>query len=165
MAKSSEAEVFAEAGITDILITTEIAGQPKIDRLMQLAKVCPNLRIVIDNGKMSPKPLIKHAAMRSKHKLPVLLDLNVGQNRTGVENVGEALSLAGAIAKLSHLELIGVQGYEGHLQHLEAAERETKCRAAMSKLLEVASALRERGHAIQCVTTGGTGTAEILCLL
>jgi D-serine deaminase-like pyridoxal phosphate-dependent protein len=159
VAKISEAEVFVQAGITDILITTEIAGALKVARLMQLANRCPELRVVIDNE--AAVHAIEDAAEALKHKLKVLIDLNVGQNRTGVNTSEEAVALANTVARLAHLELIGVQGYEGHLQHLEAAEREAKCREAMSKLNGVANALREKGHTIQSVTTGGTGTAEI----
>jgi D-serine deaminase-like pyridoxal phosphate-dependent protein len=49
VAKVSEAEVFSAAGITDILITTEIAGKTKIARLLKLRSACPGLKVVVDN--------------------------------------------------------------------------------------------------------------------
>jgi D-serine deaminase-like pyridoxal phosphate-dependent protein len=88
----------------------------------------------------------------------VLLDVNVGQNRCGVapEN---ALELALEISKLEHLKLIGVQGYEGHLQHDRSFEnRRNSCLAAMEKLGKVAFELENSGFEMRIVTTGGTGT-------
>jgi D-serine deaminase-like pyridoxal phosphate-dependent protein len=92
----------------------------------------------------------------------ILLDINVGQNRCGVLPGAPALQLAHDLRALSHLHLCGVQGYEGHLQHLpEARERELRCRQAMELLTTTAEQLRAAGFAIETVTTGGTGTAEI----
>jgi D-serine deaminase-like pyridoxal phosphate-dependent protein len=98
----------------------------------------------------------------NRQPLSVLIDLNVGQNRTGVEPGEAALELARQVAKLKHLHLIGVQGYEGHLQHIhDPAERESLCRSAMAQLTSTAQQLKEAGFSIEIVTTGGTGTAEI----
>ncbi len=102
-------------------------------------------------------------AMREAHlHIDVLLDLNVGQNRCGVLPGEEALNLAHSLRGLSHLHLRGVQGYEGHLQHVhDPEERAQRCRQAMHLLTETAAQLRADGCAIDIVTTGGTGTAEI----
>jgi D-serine deaminase-like pyridoxal phosphate-dependent protein len=57
------------------------------------------------------------------------------------------------------LRLRGLQGYEGHLQHIyDEAERAEACRAAMVKLSETARLLREAGFELDIVSTGGTGT-------
>jgi D-serine deaminase-like pyridoxal phosphate-dependent protein len=74
----------------------------------------------------------------------------------------EALMLAQHIGKMSNLQLVGVQGYEGHLQHLhDPEERAQRCRQAMQQLTDTAEQLRAAGFPIEIVTTGGTGTAEI----
>lgn len=160
VAKVSEAEVFAAAGITDILITTEIAGKTKISRLMQLHSICPDLKVVVDNLQVAQQ--LNDACIRTlRDHLKVFIDLDVGQNRTGVSTLEDALKLAKAIKEFKHLNLIGLQGYEGHLQHLEAAKKKELCLEAMAKLTAVADALRAQGHKISTVTTGGTGTAEI----
>jgi D-serine deaminase-like pyridoxal phosphate-dependent protein len=57
------------------------------------------------------------------------------------------------------LAIVGVQGYEGHLQHVvDNAERSARCRAAMKALTDTADALRAEGFVIEIVSTGGTGT-------
>ena len=52
----------------------------------------------------------------------VLVEINVGQNRTGIAPGPPAVALAEHIASLPALRFIGVQGYEGHLQHLPDEE-------------------------------------------
>lgn len=162
VAKLSEAEVFTDAGIEDILITTEIVGRTKLARLLNLHARNPKLRIVVDNLAVARDLNALPREMNSATEpIQVLIDLNVGQNRTGVDSGEVALSVARGVAELPHLKLIGVQGYEGHLQHLADLERQEKCRAAMAKLSEAVKLLRCNGFSVPVVTTGGTGTAEI----
>ncbi|MDZ4835750.1 MAG: DSD1 family PLP-dependent enzyme [Candidatus Melainabacteria bacterium] len=162
VAKLSEAEIFAADGIDDILITTEIAGEVKIARLMKLLKTHPNIRVVVDNCNVVRQLNIALGASLIPHKLNVLIDLNVGQNRTGVDTVAQALELARVISEASpSINLLGIQGYEGHLQHLDPAAREAQCRESMKKLVSCADALRASGYEVSVVTTGGTGTSEI----
>jgi len=157
VAKLSEAEVMLAAGIDDVLITTEIAGAVKVRRLAELALAWPaaRIRIVIDDADVA-------AALDAALPRPLetLIDVNVGQDRCGVAPEA-AGSLGDAIRGLDRLELIGVQGYEGNLQHVrDPAERRARCDASMARLAATAKQLRARGHTIEVVTTGGTGTAE-----
>ena len=160
VAKVSEAEVMARAGIEDLLITSEIVGKPKLARLVELVRDYPNVKVVVDS------PIGVHALNQAMQDaglhVNVLLDVNVGQNRCGVAPGQEAVTLAQAIGGLSNIHLIGVQGYEGHLQHIhDASERERLCRASMQSLTTTAQQLQTMGFPINIVTTGGTGTAEI----
>jgi D-serine deaminase-like pyridoxal phosphate-dependent protein len=92
----------------------------------------------------------------------VLVDVNVGQGRCGVEPGEAALTLARQVSSAPGLRLRGVMGYEGHLQPLrDRGERESRTRAAMHGLVETAR--RIRGAALPCdiVSSGGTGTYDI----
>ncbi len=156
VAKLGEAEVMAAAGIEDILITTELIGAPKLERLVKLLRDHPSIKLVVDNleAAMALNAKLEGAGLQ----VDILLDVNVGQNRCGVmpEN---ALELALEVSKLEHLKLIGVQGYEGHLQHDRSFEnRRNSCLAAMEKLGKVAFELENSGFEMRIVTTGGTGT-------
>lgn len=160
-AKISEAEVFTDAGIRDILITSEFAGQPKLNRFFELLKRNPELKIVTDSAEMAEQLNSLASESRIQQPINILIDINVGQNRTGVNTSEEVLALAQSIKSLANLKLIGVQGYEGHLQHLAEPQREEQCRASMFKLKEAVQLLRESGFPVPIVTTGGTGTCEI----
>jgi D-serine deaminase-like pyridoxal phosphate-dependent protein len=162
VAKLSEAQVMLGGGIDDILITTELAGGPKLARLVALLGEFPHarLRLVVDGaaGADALASALSNAGLRAR----VLLDVDVGQRRCGVLPGEPARALARHVARLPGLQLCGVQGYEGHLQQLvDAAERERLCREALGLLVATAAELRADGHDMTTVTTGGTGTALI----
>lgn len=159
VAKVSEAEIMVQGGIDDLLITTEIVGATKLARLVALVRQTPRLKVVVDS--VAGAQALHQAMHAAQLHLDVLIDLNVGQNRCGVLPE-EARALAEALATLDHLHLRGLQGYEGHLQHIRSAdERVQRCREAMHLLTETATQLRGAGFPIDIVTTGGTGTVEV----
>ncbi len=157
VAKLSEAEVMLAEGIDDVLITTEIAGPVKVERLARLASAWPTarIRVVVDSweGASALDATLPRA-------LETLVDVNVGQDRCGVAPQ-DALALADRIVGLERLRLVGIQGYEGNLQHVrDPAERRRRCDESMARLESVARQLRGGGHVVDVVSTGGTGTAE-----
>jgi D-serine deaminase-like pyridoxal phosphate-dependent protein len=163
VAKLAEAEVLCAKGFADLLITCEIVGAPKVRRLVELWQRHRGIRIVVDSeeGARAIQDGFAAAGASSGERIAVLLDLDVGLHRTGVQPGPPARKLAECVATLSHLELVGVQGYEGHLQHVHGLEeRKRLCLESMRILVDTAEALRRDGHRIEIVTTGGTGTAE-----
>lgn len=161
VAKVSEAEAIAAAGFDDLLITCEIIGPAKVQRLVELYRKHRKIRIVIDSetGATAINEALDRAGI--EEPISVLIDLDVGLHRTGVQPGDPALALARHIDGLKHLKLIGIQGYEGHLQHLhDREERKTQCLHSMEILTNTADALRKEGFKMEVVTTGGTGTAE-----
>lgn len=160
VAKLGEAEVLAAAGIDDLLITSEIAGAPKLARLAALHQRYPHIRIVTDSS--IGAQALNAACAGAKHPLEVLIELDVGQQRCGVMPGEPALGLAREIASLPNLRLVGLQGYEGHLQHVaDPEEKIERVQQAMQQLTSTAELLRSAGFDIQVVTTGGTGTYPI----
>ncbi len=162
VAKLGEAQVMADAGIEDILITTEIVGAAKVAALMQLLKRHPDVKIVVDSRAGADQ--IDQAARDVGLTTPIktLVELNVGQNRCGVEPGEPALALVQHLTKSSHLLYSGVQGYEGHLQMLpDAGERRRECLECMDRLLITVNLLKSQFLPPKIVSTGGTGTAEI----
>jgi len=163
VAKLSEAEVMCAKGFDDLLITCEVIGKPKVKRLVELWKKYKSVKIVVDSevGARAINDEIARSGAGGNEKIDVLIDLDVGLHRTGVQPGSPALELARCVASLPHLHLIGIQGYEGHLQHVHSFEdRKAQCLASMHTLVSTAEALRKDGHTITVVTTGGTGTAE-----
>ncbi|HEX4283191.1 MAG TPA: alanine racemase, partial [Solirubrobacteraceae bacterium] len=78
VAKLSEAEVMLAAGVDDVLITTEIAGEVKVRRLARIVSTWPHarLRIVVDSHQAAAA--IDAALPRT---VETLIDVNVGQDR------------------------------------------------------------------------------------
>jgi D-serine deaminase-like pyridoxal phosphate-dependent protein len=160
VAKLSEAEVMAAHGISDILITTEIVGALKVRRLLELVARHLEVKTVVDS--LVGASAINAAASELGVRVKILLDVNVGQNRCGVEPE-DAVIFFHHLEQFSNLEFVGVQGYEGHLQHVrDPQERRAEARAAMDRLESAVLGIRDLGIDVPIVTTGGTGTG-IFC--
>ena len=156
-AKIGEAEVMVADEIGDVLITTEIVGKEKIERLIALAQKA-NISVVFDDASLAGD--ISAACVHAGIKLRCFVDVNVGQNRTGVAPGEPAAGLAAAIAGEPGLIFAGLMGYEGHLQHIaHRNERQAATARAMHALVETAERIARRGLPVELITTGGTGTA------
>lgn len=153
-----EAEVMMHAGITDVLITTTL--NPKLsERVVQLVTL-GEVSVVVDDATVV-RSLGKHARTRSV-EIPVLVDVNVGGNRTGVEPGEPAVRLARAIADTPGLRFIGLQGYEGHVQHImEVNRRHTVAQQAYSKLQQTRDAIESFGLRVELITGAGTGSYQL----
>jgi D-serine deaminase-like pyridoxal phosphate-dependent protein len=157
VSKLGEAEVMVAAGIEDVLITTELVGPAKLARLMGLVRRHPQVKVVVDS--LAGAEALAAAAASWGVTLPVLVEINVGQDRSGISPGAPAVALAESTTRLPALRLLGVQGYEGHLQHVrDAGERERLSAAAMDQLTGTVAAMRADGLDPTIVTTGGTGT-------
>ncbi len=156
-AKLGEAEVMVENGIQSILLTSPIFGAETVARALRLATAIPDFALVVDN----PAAVNQLGSEAQTHSfiLSVLIDVDVGQRRTGVVSPAKAIELARAIALQPFLKLRGVQGYGGSWQHIQGAEaRYAAVAEGMGKLGNVISALRAEGFAVPVVTGGGTGS-------
>lgn len=156
-AKLAEAEAFADSGITGVLVTTEIVGSEKLRRLVALVPRAQPI-IVVDDERAARD--ISAAVTAAGIRVDVLIDIDVGQHRTGTAPGEPAVALGRAVAALPGLRLRGLQGYEGHVQHIASIdERRAATASAMSLLCATADAFSVAGLATEIVTTGGTGSA------
>lgn len=157
VAKLSEAEVMLNGGIDDVLITTEIVGDTKARRLAELIRRWPEAHVSVVVDSWEGASALDAALPRA---LDTLIDVNVAQDRCGVMPAA-ALALADRLRTLERIRIVGVQGYEGNLQHVrDPHERQALSDQAMGRLASACEALRAGGHAVEVVSTGGTGTAE-----
>ena len=157
--KVGEAEAMADGGVDNILITYEIIGHAKIRRLVDLAKRVDLMVTVDDAANVAD---LSNAAQAAGVTLGILVDINSGQNRCGIDPGAPAVALAQAVAKAPGLDLNGLCGYEGHLQAVaDLEERTTRAREAMSTVIATAEAIRREGLAVDIVSAGGTGTYNI----
>ncbi len=155
----TEAEALVSNGITDILISSELAGDRKIARYVDLACQA-DVKAVVDNPKAAAALA---AAGRAKgRRLSVLVNVNVGQNRTGATPGVPVLDLARQI-QVEGLFLRGLMGYEGHVAHLvEGPDKEAAYDLAMGTLMNCRCLLAENGIPVEIVSTGGTGTHDLM---
>jgi D-serine deaminase-like pyridoxal phosphate-dependent protein len=158
-AKLGEAEVLAASGVDDILITTPVIGASKLGRLMHIANQA-TIAVVVDDAENVAE--IARAAHTAGVRTDVVIEVDVGQHRCGVQPGEPAVGLAQAIAGQRWLNLRGLQGYQGSIQMVASfAERRAATRAAHALLAETAEAVRRAGIPVSVLTGGGSGTSVI----
>ena len=160
VAKLGEAEVMAEGGISDILITTPIAGEKKVQRLINLYLKYPDFRFiqVIDHHDHVAE--IGQFALKAGVCAELMIEVESGQQRCGVD-VGEPLlELIRAIQNTQGVSYAGIQAYSGHLQHVKGyAERNHQARTAVTSLFNfISEVLEPKELAPEMISGGGTGT-------
>jgi D-serine deaminase-like pyridoxal phosphate-dependent protein len=141
--KLGEAEVMAQTGLSDILITYNIVGPEKAERLANLTNFA-RLMVGIDN-KNALESLVL-AGSRASLPIGVLIEFESGGNRQGVQTPEQALELARIIRGHSELEFRGLMTYPTTLKTAEF-------------LREALPLFRKEGIEVPMVSGGGTPTA------
>lgn len=154
VARLSEAEVFAEHGITGLLITTAVIGQDKISRAIALARSAPDTMFVVDD-EQNVRDI--DAAARGGTPIRLLIDLYFG--RTGIEPGEPAVRLAQLIDSLPNVVLEGLQSYDGQAAHTTPFNaRGARTNGNMAKAVETKAMIERAGISCRMVTGGSTGT-------
>lgn len=157
-AKLSEAEAMVEAGITDILIANQIVGSIKIARLVRLSA---HARIVVAVDSVENALALDASFRRAGMTLPVLIEIDSGSGRAGVQPGEPVLMLAKEIRSRGNLHLQGLMTWEAHATRIQdQAEKRRTIERAIGSVLESAELCRAAGIEISTVSCGGTGTYE-----
>ncbi|GMF24866.1 unnamed protein product [Phytophthora lilii] len=156
--KVGEAEAMFAGGVQDLLLSNEVYGEERYERMAVLAKGGATVTLIFDSAET-----VEQAAKVAKAKgvdFRALVEVNVGQDRCGVDTVEEAVKLAKEIDSYAPvLEMVGIQAYHGAAQHIRSYDEKKKVIAGVAeKAKSVRDALVK--HALKCdvVTGGGTGT-------
>lgn len=155
-AKLGEAEVMADAGIRDILIANQIVGRSKIGRLVSLLGRADAIVAVDDLQNIGE---LAEAAGAGKKRLRVVIEVNIGMNRAGVEAGPAVVALAAAIGRYPALQFSGLMGWESHATTIpDPSTKRAAVAQAIGLLTSSAAACRAAGHPASIVSCGGTGT-------
>ncbi|MDP3526517.1 MAG: DSD1 family PLP-dependent enzyme [Hoeflea sp.] len=158
--KVSEAEAFAHGGIRDILVSNQVRGAAKVERLARLTRFGARIGCCVDDPDNIPE--LSATAVRHGATIFCLVELDCGAGRCGVSTAREAVDLARAIIAAPGLEFDGIQAYQGAMQHLERHDaRKAKFEVAVALVRETVAALGEAGIACATVTGGGTGSYRL----
>jgi D-serine deaminase-like pyridoxal phosphate-dependent protein len=159
-AKLNEAEVLVDAGLTDVFIANQIVGPVKLRRLAELARRA-QVRVCVDDAENVEQ--IARAAREAGSTIGVLVEVDIGMGRCGVDPGEPALALARQIHARAGLRFVGLQGYDGHLQLMpDANERRAKCLESLGKLIGTRRLIEKAGIPVEVVTGAGTGTWEFV---
>ena len=154
--KVAEAEILAWGGIPDILVSNEVVGAAKLARLCALSSIA-KVAVCVDDG--AQIAAIEAAAADAGVRISVLVEIDVGAGRAGVDAGPEAVALARRIAASKHMIFGGLQAYQGSAQHKRTVgERRTLIGAAIDASRRTVEQLRQQG--LPCPIVGGAGTGS-----
>ncbi len=155
-AKLGEAEVMAAAGVRDMLIANQIVGAHKYARLANLSRTV-DVKIAVDSTATLAD--LNAAALAKGVQISVVIEVDTGMNRAGVEPGAPVLALARAIASYPGLRLRGLMTWEGHTLGIDDPQaKQAAISQAIGLLRENASLCRREGYEIEIVSCGGSGT-------
>ncbi len=155
-----EAEALVAAGITGVLLTSPIVEPAKIARMVSLIQ--QGRGVMLSVGHPREVELLSAAANTAGINVDVLVDVDIGDRRTGIMPGQPAVELAQFIAKHKRLHIRGVQSYAGHASHVVGFEaRDKVSRDAMGKSVESRDLLHKAGFDAGILSGGSTGTYNI----
>lgn len=155
--KVSEAEVFARAGIKDVLVSNQVRDPAKIDRLARLPKLGARTLCCIDD--IDNVAELSAAAVKHGTQIEVLVEIDCGAGRCGVSAGQPVVDIALAVEAAQGLKFSGIQAYQGAMQHMQNYEdRREKIDIAVAMVRESMDMLKEKGLECEIVGGGGTGS-------
>lgn len=153
----AEAEMTAEAGASDLLLAMQPVG-PNIQRLFNLQRRFPATAwstVADDEGVIRA---LERAAAESEMPMAVMIDIDVGQNRTGVLPGAKAVTLYKQVAQSRWLRPAGLHVYDGHLHQRNVEERAAASAKAFAGVEALRRQIENAGMTVPRIVVGGTPT-------
>ena len=158
VAKVSEAEVMLEGGIKDILITSEIVGEGKVDRLAHLAEL-GNIKVCVDNAENLRS--LSRAAKNASTVIGVLIEVDTSMRRAGVRSPEEGVALAKLAISLPGITFMGIMSHQSITGYPDRETRFTEGTRYIKKCLRVKHAIEREGIDVDIVSSGETFTIDV----
>lgn len=161
----AEVEMLADAGVRDIVLAYNPVG-PNIKRVVELLKKYPDVALTVTADHPGPLHQLSDAVSAADLSVGVMLDLNVGQHRTGVRpGLPIAVDLYRQICTLPGLRPAGFHVYDGH-QHQESIdERRAAVHAEWPAVMELKARCEAENLPVPELLCGGTPTFPIYAAL
>ena len=155
-----EAEMLAQNGIEDILIAYQMVG-PNVKRFASLQLKYPDadFKVVVDH--QEAVTALSSAVAKYGLSVKVMLDLDVGMNRTGIPVGDAAVDVYARIEAVEGLQPWGLHVYDGHIHDGDVAERKASCDKSLVQVEEMKDRLASRGFEVPLIVMGGTPTFPI----
>ena len=160
-AKLGEAEAMSRGGLENILVTSPVVTDEGIRRAISLHRTTRELILTVDSSIVAKRT--NELAEAAQTKVDVIMDIDPGMHRTGIQLGTEGLNLAKSLVQDCHyLKFRGIQFYSGDLMHVRSyTERRERYSERNAQLKRFLHDLRESGVECEIVTGGGTGSYEI----
>src|SRR5690625_2413652 len=111
VAKVGEAEIMAVYGIDNIFIVNQIVGKQKLERTKQLTE---QVEISLGVDSMHHIEEIDAVFAGASKKAQILIEIEVGEERSGIIEQGDYKLLLNTIRASKNIELKGIFSHDGH---------------------------------------------------
>jgi D-serine deaminase-like pyridoxal phosphate-dependent protein len=164
VATIAEAELVAGCGVPDVLLAYPMVG-PNCVRAAKLCQAFPRTRFAVLADHPRHVSALSQAMQAAGQTIDVLIDVDVGQHRTGIAPGPEAAALYEQIHRAPGLRAGGLHVYDGH-NHQEAfIERQEAALRGLDPVLSLRSALEAKGLPVPRLVLGGTPTFPVYARL
>jgi D-serine deaminase-like pyridoxal phosphate-dependent protein len=153
----AEAEMLASCHVPDILLAYQLVG-PNVVRMARLLKAYPKSRFSVLGDDPQSVRAVAQAMSAAGQTLDMLMDVDVGQHRTGIAPGPDAIAIYELIARLPGLRPAGLHVYDGHNHQDFRAERDAAVARQMEGILPLRAALEKKGLPVPRIVMGGTPT-------
>ncbi len=157
----AEAEMMGICKAQDVLLAYQPVG-PKLQRFIAVMKKYAATKYSCLTDNIAAANEMSEAFAANDLVVPVYLDLNVGQNRTGI-SPEHATELYVQCSKLKGIKPIGLHAYDGHIRDVDFNERKQKCDECFEKVLKVKNEIINNGFDEPIIIAGGSPTFSIHC--
>ncbi|MBM3845086.1 MAG: D-TA family PLP-dependent enzyme [Verrucomicrobia bacterium] len=157
----AESEMAAAAGARDVLLAHQPVG-PGVERFAELNRRFPKTKFHTIADCAETLQALSKAAQHAHVILSVLIDLNVGMNRTGIEPGPAAADLYRRLCNTPGLMAGGLHAYDGHLKSTDHEALSRDARSAFDRVLKLREELRAAGLPVPLTASSGTPTFPIL---
>jgi len=151
----AEAEMLAEAGVSDILLAYNIVGA-NIARVAEFVKQYPDVRFLVTADHPSPVESLSRCMSQAGLSVGVMLDVDCGMHRTGIQPGTEAVELYRTIAASPGLQAAGLHAYDGHHHEHDAAERRANIDRDWQQVIQLRDRLVAADLPVPRIVAGGT---------
>jgi D-serine deaminase-like pyridoxal phosphate-dependent protein len=156
-AKLGEAEVFADAGIADIRLPYPI-NPANADRVIALLDRT-RLSFIVDHPVVAKQ--WSDAMTRARREVDVLVKVDVGFHRCGIDPATGAVQMIAAVASMPGLRFKGLLAHAGHAYHAHSEdELRAMAEAEAATMRGLAQRCRQAGVAIDETSAGATPPAR-----
>jgi D-serine deaminase-like pyridoxal phosphate-dependent protein len=156
----AEAEMLGMCKAADVLLAYQPVG-PKLQRFIALIKKYPETKFSCLTDSEATAGQMSEEFIKNKLVVPVYIDLNVGQNRTGIEPGEKAIRLYEYCADQKGITPVGLHAYDGHLHQPDIADRTKECNLAFSKVEAMVEKVKSAGFPEPVIVAGGSPTFPI----
>jgi D-serine deaminase-like pyridoxal phosphate-dependent protein len=160
----AEAEMVADCGAPDILLAYPLVG-PNCARLAHLVRAYPGCRFSVIADHPVGLTALSKALEKVGESVEVLLDMDVGQHRTGIAPGAEAQELYDMISRLPGLRPGGLHVYDGHNHQESFVARQQAALSQLESVLRLRATLEQKGLSVPRLVLGGTPTFPVYARL